>query len=542
MAWHVPVLRVAPGKTSLRRFERRHITCLHGAVLCVAIIASPAPAEPVTDSPRRLQAIWTRYWKEIASQFVKVGDEYYSLPRYDDRHASSARINPQAFIEKHRQALRFRGYRTNYVRHEAPDAVDASIASMVIPGLKIGEYGYIHSGVVGRVLGKDDMVVREIWYVDNQKVRRDRDRAGRSLDRAYRHNWDARRKAMATRFVARDRLVQLHRTSWKIKLHLHGYDTSNLVSGKRWTGPSGKGLHIAIVGSETDPDYRNQRLFVAVAMSRFKKGLGEQAFRELVEFRGFTIEQFAALIQAERKKGRRKAVARLVAALEGDRDDLELPVIEDRGPLPPAEYCLDLTRGGGMTLDLAGDALNGDSATYEAWIAPRDRRHAGLLFWDGDDRPKHDRAIYYVRGELRVSSTLEPAVNLTVRSDIRADRWTHVAVVIDDAKILRVYVDGTLATEKSGTFHPHLSTSSISVGRAIQNGRPAKQQFYGRMTNIRVWARALEAEEIAASIEGTDVDRTGLLGQWDYDAPEESEGLFGEAKTAPVTGEVLSSE
>ena len=189
---------------------------------------------------------------------------------------------------------------------------------MVIPRLEIGEYGFIHSCVIKRVLCPDDLIVRGVWFVDQNQVRRHRQDELRNLQGAYQRNWDARGKAISVRFLARDRLVQRQRESWQVKLRLRGYDTANIVSGTRWTGPVGKGLQIALVGTDKDPHLQNQQLFVAIAIPRFKLGLIEDEFEALVLARGFTIERFAQLVQTERRKNRRKAVARVIMVLESE--------------------------------------------------------------------------------------------------------------------------------------------------------------------------------------------------------------------------------
>ena len=59
-------------------------------------------AESGEGESRRLRAVWKRHWKDFASQYAKVGDDYFSLLRYDRRYPSSSRNNAQQFQEKHR--------------------------------------------------------------------------------------------------------------------------------------------------------------------------------------------------------------------------------------------------------------------------------------------------------------------------------------------------------------------------------------------------------------------------------------------------------
>ena len=275
-----------------------------------------ASAESEDGESRRLRAVWKRHWNDFASRYAKVGDDYFSLVRYDPKYPSSSRTNAQQFQEKYTTTIKFCAHRTNYVMREMPSAVDAKIAAMVIPRLQIGEYGFIHSCVVERVLGPDDLIVREVWFVDQNQVRRDRQDELRNLQKAYQRNWEARREAIAIRFLVRDRLVQNQRESWRVKLRLRGYDTADIVSGTRWTGPTGKGLQISLVDTDKDPHREGQQLFVAIAIARFKRGLNEDEFKALVLERGFTIERFAQLVQTERRKNRRKAVARVIMVLE----------------------------------------------------------------------------------------------------------------------------------------------------------------------------------------------------------------------------------
>ena len=182
---------------------------------------------------------------------------------------------------------------------------------------------------------------------------------------------------------------------------------------------------------------------------------------------------------------------------------------------PPSTHCVDFTNGGCLVLGLPADALNGDAATYEAWIKPRDARHEGILIWDGNDRAGFDRIFSYSRGRLRVFFQFTPSVRAAPSTLIPIGVWSHVAFVIRGDS-LTIYVNGGRVAKRATRIPRHQSTSALSIGRGFHLRRPYDTQFYGKMTDVKVWARALSSEELSRSARGAKVDHTGLLGHWNF--------------------------
>ncbi len=116
--------------------------------------------------------------------------------------------------------------------------------------------------------------------------------------------------------------------------------------------------------------------------------------------------------------------------------------------------------------------------------------------------------------------------------DTRDGRWHHLAAV-RQGQTVRLYLDARLAGEApdtAGTFD--LLGDVYHLGRDTRTGSTT---FEGDLDDVRLWQRALSAEELAAVFRGKvpgkpDAPSTeGLLAQYAFEHPE---GTPGEAGTA----------
>ena len=119
------------------------------------------------------------------------------------------------------------------------------------------------------------------------------------------------------RYKARDAAAQIQRTAARrVKLHLTGFPTKNLVPHQRWTGPKSAGIHVAIVGKcKCKEEHRGRTYLVAVPVEWLKKGLTEEEFKALLARRSIGVEQFAAMVLRERRKDLKNAEENVLAAL-----------------------------------------------------------------------------------------------------------------------------------------------------------------------------------------------------------------------------------
>lgn len=99
---------------------------------------------------------------------------------------------------------------------------------------------------------------------------------------------------------------------------------------------------------------------------------------------------------------------------------------------------------------------------------------------------------------------------------IPSDAWGHVAATVEDGTV-RVWVDGR--EEATGEIPGGPITSSpapLEIGRAAD----LKAWFRGRIDEVKIWDRALSAEEIRRESEGGEAGREGLVAHY----PMESGG------------------
>ena len=161
--------------------------------------------------------------------------------------------------------------------------------------------------------------------------------------------------------------------------------------------------------------------------------------------------------------------------------------------------------GPGLTFDGVNDWVTVPDAdsldirgplTLEAWVMPRDKGA-----WDNivmKEAPGSHAYVLYATGDA-----LAPVPNGAVGSDeafapsgLPTGAWTHVAVTFDGSA-LRIYVDGTLVTTRTGASPPPVSTNPLRIGG---DAVWSDEFFDGSLDEIRVYDRALTAAEITSDM------------------------------------------
>ena len=196
-----------------------------------------------------------------------------------------------------------------------------------------------------------------------------------------------------------------------------------------------------------------------------------------------------------------------------------------------AAYALD--DGAGIeAIDASGNGHTGRFVSEPAWVA--DGRYGGALMFDGVDdgvevpssdamtfttaltleawvRPSADtatlRQIIQLPGETTAGLKLTPSGHARVRVDVPTgparvtateplplDAWSHVAATYDGST-LRLYVNGVEAGTRA-TAGDLAGSLPMSIGRS----RPGGQAFAGSIDEVRIYRRALTAEEIVADM------------------------------------------
>jgi len=91
-------------------------------------------------------------------------------------------------------------------------------------------------------------------------------------------------------------------------------------------------------------------------------------------------------------------------------------------------------------------------------------------------------------------------------------QWYMISIVYDGSKGI-MYVDGNKAAELSGSMV--LEFSRLNLGQNW-GGYDTRQYFNGRISECRVWSRALTPGEIKLNLCGADPNATGLLAYWKF--------------------------
>lgn len=144
-----------------------------------------------------------------------------------------------------------------------------------------------------------------------------------------------------------------------------------------------------------------------------------------------------------------------------------------------------------VELTNAGAALKGQSFTVEAWINARafDAMETVVVGTD-DAEPGRGLRLSVVAGKPYVSFTGDDTMGVT---QMLAGVWYHLAWRYDNATGERaIYVNGVQDAAATGR-PPYQGAGVLRAGRV---GSPAPKFFGGMMAHVRVYTRALAAEEI----------------------------------------------
>lgn len=269
--------------------------------------------------PVAVRRIWRQYWKAFASHSARVADRYYTLPGFSDKYASSTHISSESYRKQNAIKIQHydrKGRATRRKLNEAPTAKDAAVASHVIPQLVVGEYGYVHSIQIERIIGPKQMIGRWVWLVDQAATRREYHRARVTLYREYGFENQVVDGVLNVRFKARNAAVEYHRSVAAVRINLIGFTTKKLAEGMRWRGVKNRGIQIAIVDQAADPQLKNMSNFVAIPVSLFKAGLKEEQFKAMLAERGFDEKSFCELIVKEKRAGAADLEERVIHAIE----------------------------------------------------------------------------------------------------------------------------------------------------------------------------------------------------------------------------------
>ena len=143
------------------------------------------------------------------------------------------------------------------------------------------------------------------------------------------------------------------------------------------------------------------------------------------------------------------------------------------------------------------NAMMGQSGTLETWCLPEEIR-GGLISWHtGPNWPDARLVLGFVTyKDSRAIGAVADGVNSngsSVREFVEKGKWAHLAMTFD-GEDLRLFVNGEQGSTTVQRLSPNLQDVPLRIGLTDGLGH---SYFVGRMAEVRVYDRALSAEEIA---------------------------------------------
>lgn len=153
--------------------------------------------------------------------------------------------------------------------------------------------------------------------------------------------------------------------------------------------------------------------------------------------------------------------------------------------------------------------------TLEAWIRPAGER--GVILNKSGEYVLDMDANGYVRWSL---GGFAGSDNFNVNHQFPKDRWGHIALTYDSTTgEVRAYADGELVQIEGGggvLADADPAANQLRIGGTEVAGPLALVPIVGMIDEVRVWSRALTAEEIGAVRPGAG-NAAGLVGRWSFD-------------------------
>jgi hypothetical protein len=143
-----------------------------------------------------------------------------------------------------------------------------------------------------------------------------------------------------------------------------------------------------------------------------------------------------------------------------------------------------------------------DPFTFSAWIKP-DLPNGGIVSRSEDYFEGTGHGLYLVDGKLRVHVIhrwTDLGIRLETTAPVKLRQWQHVVVTYDGkrkASGIHIYLDGidqstnVLLDQLNEPFH-------VKEKTPIRIGAAGGKFFQGRLRDVRIYARALAPEEVAA--------------------------------------------
>jgi len=294
-------------------------------------------AEGVDMSSAMVDDLWRVHWPRYASLYISLDDGYAPCAKFDRNFPSSRLTLAENLRQTTKRSKRVTLGNFKQTKTAMIPIADASAYANALPELQVGEYGYIHSSRIEKILGPTAMIVKDVRLIGVKQLNKDKKKKRRRLQNrsTARNSTRAVDTQIDWQFQKRDKLVDLQESSdFNRRLKIVGFDTQGRTEDERWPltdeNNMEDGVQIAIV--KELPASRRKRsssrlslgrskkatgLLVAVHAQRFRfRELEEKQFIELLEKRGFDKKGFVKLVLLQKKRKSKGSQARIIATLE----------------------------------------------------------------------------------------------------------------------------------------------------------------------------------------------------------------------------------
>lgn len=318
-------------KDAVHRIRPLVASCLLFAVV-LATAADAQIREELDGTPiaPSVASAYESNWRKYAQYAFEFDGAFGYIPNYDRRLPSSLGTTTTQFINDNKIVREERNGNLVLKRQIFIPREDAEAYVNALPDTAIGSYGKIASAQIIKVIDGDQMLIKDVWLVDQDRLREEYAR-DRELS-ARRNNGEPDDDALNFQYAKRIELKQRQddrRAGFTGSFRLVGFDTRGLRAGDRWYGPNDQGIRVVVMRYEQpEPDEQgdgrsrfsrrsdNQgRLVLANVDSAMRQSLDNRSFAKLLDERGMSIAAFVELVRTLRDNDRANAEDRIKNAL-----------------------------------------------------------------------------------------------------------------------------------------------------------------------------------------------------------------------------------
>lgn len=301
-------------------------------ILSVFVTATPMAAQAADaggeEIDRQTAAAYQSIWRKYGQYASKTHYGYVMLPNYQRRFQNSQGLAPTTAMN--RLVKRWEEKKGNLVTKKLkyPPRVEGETLSRALMSMEMGQYGWVHSAEILKIIDDKRMVIHEVWSVDADKLEEQFERDEQQMAR---REGRVDGSQMEFNFQVRMYLLELQKdrdSGFEDPSILVGYDTRGLRVGQRWKGPNDSGFQVGVAswytpeaeeeGSSRRRSRRSNPSFrvLTEVENTMRERLGEQEFVDFLHARGQSVKTFVELVREIRERDRRNADERIFQALQ----------------------------------------------------------------------------------------------------------------------------------------------------------------------------------------------------------------------------------